>query len=86
MAVKQLISKSSGVYPKTEKEKLDDLRCRFYRVYPNLPLFERNNACIVVNLNNMMEPLSWHVCFMEIKNKTKLSRKILKTLGDLEFI
>lgn len=86
MAMKQLSAKSSDVYPKTEKEKLDDLRCRYYRVYPSLPLFERNSACIVVNLNGVMEPLSWHVCYMEIKNNTKLSRKILKTLGEMGFI
>lgn len=55
---------------------------RFFRVYPNLPMFERSNVCCVVD----DEPISWHVAYVEITNKTELSKKILKILDKLKLI
>ena len=71
---------------KTEAEELDDLRVRFHHVYPNLPIMERPLPCIVMKIDGKPEPLSWNVCFMEIKFKTKLSEQILQGLGKMEFI
>jgi hypothetical protein len=73
--------------PKPElSEKLDDLRVRFFRLYPNLPLGVRALPCIVIKIGDRSEPLSWRVCYAEIGHNTHLSRKILFWLGEMEFI
>lgn len=84
MALKHLRSMTGE--NRTDDEKLDDLRVRFLRLYPNLPLFERSSPCIVLDVNGKREPLSWNACYHEINAKTPLSRRILKWLGLMEFI
>jgi hypothetical protein len=88
MAMKQLSSdkRSVRISRRAEAEKLDGLRVRFLRIYPDLPLSERASPCIVIDVNGKREPLSWHVCYMEIKYNTHLSKKILHWLGEMEFI
>jgi len=88
MAMKQLSGdgRSVGISRRAEAEKLDDLRVRFYRLYPNLPLMERDMPCIVIKFRGKSEPLSWHVCYQEIKFNTPLSKKILFWLDKMEFI
>lgn len=71
---------------KTEAERIDDLRVRFLHIYPNLPPAERFLPCIVLKIGGNREPLSWHLCYAEVCNKTKLGERILKWLGDMEFI
>lgn len=55
---------------------------RFFKVYGNLPLEEREMTIIV--LDN--EPISWKVAFNEISNNTERGNKILKNLIELELI
>lgn len=55
---------------------------RFHRLYPNLPLPERRMTCVVID----GEPISWKLAYMEIKNKTKLSKKILEKLAEMKLI
>lgn len=71
---------------KSKAERLDELRVRFLHIYPNLPLGERSMPCIVLKMNGIMEPLSWHLCYAEITNKSALSERILCWLGKMEFI
>lgn len=54
----------------------------FFKVYSNIPIDERNNVVVVVE----KQPISWHLAYQEVKNKTKLGNKILKILKDLEII
>ena len=55
---------------------------RFFRVYPNLPLGERANACAIVD----NEPVSWKIAKMEIEYNTKIGEKILEQLIGMELI
>jgi len=86
MAMTQLSGDATHHYPKTHAEILDNLRVRFHRVYPNLPVPERSMPCIVLKISGRPEPLSWCVCKMEIDAKTRLSQRILYWLAKMEFI
>ena len=55
---------------------------RFFKVYSSVPIEERTNTLIVID----NEPISWHLVFQEIKNKTKRGEKILNMLSELEII
>lgn len=61
---------------------------RFFRVYPNLPMMERENVCCAVEVGILLpnEPISWHIAYLEIKGKTKLGDKILEKLAGMELI
>lgn len=54
----------------------------FFKVYSNVPINERENVVVVIN----KKPISWNLAYQEIKNKTKMGEKILKTLKILEII
>lgn len=88
MAMKQLSGdgRSVRISRRAEAEQLDKLRVKFFRLYPNLPLHERDMPCIVIKFDGKLEPLSWRVCFMEVKFNTPLSKKILYWLDKMEFI
>lgn len=55
---------------------------KFFRIYSNLPLFEREKVILVID----KQPISWNVAYQQIKNDTELSHKILKILEELEII
>jgi len=55
---------------------------RFFRVYSNLPLNEREKAIVIID----NKPISWNLAYEEIKNKTERGAKILKTLKELNFV
>jgi hypothetical protein len=55
---------------------------RFMRVYDNLPLSERKLPVVVIN----DEPISWAMCYAQIKQRTKLGKKIGEKLIKLEII
>ena len=88
MALKQLSIdvRSVSISRRADAEKLDDLRVRFFHLYPNLPLGERCLPCIVIKIADRSEPLSWRICYLEIAHNTPLSRKILICLDEMEFI
>jgi len=87
MAKKKAINKRHIVIRRKSKaERLDDLRVRLNRIYPNLPLGERSMPCVVLKIDGKLEPLSWRFCYTETKYKTKLSERILYWLEKMEFI
>ncbi len=49
---------------------------RFIKVYASLPLAERSNTVVVID----DQPISWIMAHREIKNNTKLGRKIQESL------
>lgn len=55
---------------------------RFMKVYSNLPINLRKETVVVVD----KEPMSWDVAHNEINNDTKLGKKILKKLIELDII
>ena len=58
-------------------------REKFLSVYANLPLNLRNEIILVIDKK---EPITWNVAYLEVKNNTALSKKILKKLEELQFI
>lgn len=55
---------------------------RFLKIYSNLPLNLRKEIILVIN----DEPITWNVAYLEIDNKTELSKKILKKLKEIGVI
>ena len=46
------------------------------KVYSNLPIKIRKEIILVID----GQPITWEIAYMEIKNNTKLGKKILKKL------
>jgi hypothetical protein len=59
-----------------------DEKERFFRVYPNVPLQERNLTCVVID----DEPISWHLARLYIEGNTELGDRILTKLSELDII
>jgi hypothetical protein len=59
---------------------------RFMKTYANLPINVREEVILVVNIDGKDKPITWDVAYLEIKSKTKLGEKILKTLKELDII
>jgi len=55
---------------------------RFHAVYANLPLSLREQVVLVLD----DEPITWKVANLEIIEDTKVGRRILKKLIELEII
>ena len=55
---------------------------KFMSVYSNLPLNLRKDIVIVID----KEPITWNVAYLEIDQKTKKGKKILKKLEELKII
>jgi hypothetical protein len=64
------------------KEKEKDLRTRFLRVYPNLPIPERSQVIVIIG----GEPCSWNVVYVEVKNNTELGVRMLEQMSRLGLI
>lgn len=58
------------------------LRPKFLNVYSNLPLNVRKEIIAVID----NEPMTWHVCYLEVQANTKLGDTILEYLDTLKFI
>jgi hypothetical protein len=71
---------------KAEDEHYELLRDRFMRLYPNLPICERTMPIVVLDISMSQEPLSWKVCYHEVKNRSGLGKRILDRLDKMEFI
>ena len=63
--------------------KNEELKTQFLKVYANLPLGMRKEIICVLD---EWGPMTWTVAYLEIKEKTKVSWKILKYLKRLELI
>jgi len=55
---------------------------KFMKTYSNLPLNLRKDIVIVID----KEPITWNVAYLEIDQKTKKGKKILKKLEELNII
>ena len=55
---------------------------RFLTIYARLPLGARKEIIAVIQ----GEPMTWQVCSIEVKAKTKMGRIILNYLDRLNFI
>lgn len=60
----------------------DDYKERFLKIYANIPLSVREEIIMVID----GKPITWNVAYIEIKNDTKDSERILKSLAELELI
>ena len=54
----------------------------FLKVYANLPIDLRKEIILIID----DEPITWNVAYAEIEKNTKLGKKILKKMIDLELI
>lgn len=61
---------------------LDILRSKFISSYANVPYNLRKDIIVVID----KETYSWQTALYEIKEKTELGNKILKTLNQLKLI
>lgn len=61
-------------------------REKFLRAYANLPLNARKEIILVLEENNIKQPITWEVAYLEIKNNTLRSEEILEKLEKLELI
>ena len=52
------------------------------KVYSNLPLNLRKDIVIVID----KEPITWNVAYLEVDQKTKKGKKILRKLEELKII
>ena len=59
---------------------------RFMKTYTNLPLGVREEVILVVKINGQDKPITWDVAYIEIKGKTELGKKVLKSLIKLDII
>lgn len=59
-----------------------ELLNRFLKTYSSLPIKERKNTIAVID----NEPINWKMAYREIKNKSKLGKKIGEKLIELEII
>lgn len=60
-----------------------DLRAQFLKVYASLPLGVRKEIiCVLDDWGS----ISWFVAYLEVKENTEVSLKILETLRRLEII
>ena len=60
----------------------DETREKFLKVYANIPLGLRGDIILVID----GKPLTWDVAYLEVKENTDLSKKILEDLKNLKLI
>lgn len=61
-------------------------REKFLRTFANVPLNLRAEIILVLEENNIKQPITWEVAYLEIKNKTERSQRILEKLEELKLI
>lgn len=59
------------------------LRERFLKIYANLPLNLRDEIVLVLPDRGS---ITWDIAYLEVKQNTKLSEKILRMLNELNII
>lgn len=61
-------------------------REKFLRAFANLPLNIRKEIILVLEEDNLKQPITWEVAYFEIKNNTPKSELILRKLEELGLI
>jgi len=66
-------------------------RERFLRIYANLPLGVRKEIILALEEKGeggviIKQPITWEVAYLEVKNNTPKSEKILEKLEELKII
>lgn len=59
------------------------LKEKFLRTYSNVPIALRDDIILVLE---DVGPISWYAVYLEVKNDSELSQKILTSLNELEII
>jgi len=60
----------------------NNLREKFLRAYSNIPLSSRKEIILVLEEG----PITWEVAYLEVKNQTGKSERILNKLNELKLI
>jgi len=55
----------------------------FLKAYANLPLNARKEVILLLDLGAEKQPITWEVAYLEIRNDTLKSKKILEKLEEL---
>lgn len=58
-------------------------REKFLKIYSDLPINLRKEIILFLEKEG---PITWNATYLEVKNNTKLGRKILKKLEELKII
>ena len=61
-------------------------REKFLRTFANVPLNLRAEIILVLEENDIKQPITWEVAYFEIKNNTSRSERILEKLEELKLI
>lgn len=61
-------------------------REKFLRTFANVPLNLRTEIILVLEENNIKQPITWEVAYLEVKNNTERSKTILEKLEELKLI
>ncbi len=59
---------------------------RFTKIYASLPVPERSNPIIVINISGKDEPISWNMAYRELRENSELGKKIGRKLVELSII
>lgn len=57
-------------------------RVKFLRAYANIPENLRKDIIVVID----KQPYTWSTAYIEIKNDTRLAKKILKELEEMKIL
>ncbi len=61
-------------------------RENFLKAYANLPLNTRKEVILILDLGEKKQPITWEVAYLEIRNNTQESKRILEKLEKLGLI
>ena len=61
---------------------MDEKRAKFLRVYAEIPKSLRSQIIVVLD----EKTYTWNTVYFEIKNNTKISKKLLNTILAMELI
>ncbi len=61
---------------------MDDKKAKFLRIYANIPENLREDIVVVID----EKTYTWNSAYFEIKNNSKLGKKILKELTSIRII
>lgn len=68
------------------EETKNNRREKFLRSYANLPLNTRKEVILILDEEGIKQPITWEVAYLEVKNNTTRSKKILEKLDELKLI
>jgi hypothetical protein len=71
---------------------MDQFKERFLKAYSNIPMQLRDDVILLLDQKlkvvgtEFKTPLTWNVAYLEVKQDTELSKKILNELASLDLI